>query len=88
MRGEHVGDARARLPQADGRIGVDPFRAQPLHLGAAFVDLDDAVLRRLLLLLLLVLYGHIDDPLKWVALVKRSSRMSLKEPRPTPASAS
>ncbi len=29
--------------QADGRIGVDPFRAQPLHLGAAFVEFDDAV---------------------------------------------
>ena len=43
MGGEHVGDARARLPQGDGRIGVDPFRTQPLHLGAPFVDLDDAL---------------------------------------------
>ena len=44
VRGEHVGDARARSPQADRRIGVDPFRLQPLHLRAAFVDLGDAVL--------------------------------------------
>ena len=50
VRGEHVGDPRARRPQADRRVGVDPFRAQPLHLGAAFVDLDHAVARSIRLL--------------------------------------
>ena len=45
MRGEHVGDARARVPQADGRIGVDAFGAQPLDLRAAFVEFDRAVLK-------------------------------------------
>ena len=37
-----------------------------------------ALLQRGLIVLLLVSrYGHTDDPLKWVALVKRSSRMSV-----------
>ncbi len=43
VRREHVGDARTVGPQRDGRVGVDPFGAQPLHLGAPFVKFDGAV---------------------------------------------
>ena len=38
--GEHVGDARARVPSVTGGIRVDPFRPQPFHLGPAFVEFD------------------------------------------------
>ena len=87
VRREHVRDARARVPQADRRVGVDALRAQALHLGAAFVEFplplrgrcDHAVLgrrrygrRRVVLLLVSILYGHgKDDPLRCRALVKR-----------------
>src|SRR5205814_6152857 len=65
MRGQHVGDTGAGVPQCDRRIGIDPFGSQPLHLGAAFVEFDDSVaaldagLRPVVLLLLLrVLHWH------------------------------
>src|SRR5207248_6189831 len=38
--GEQVADQRAPLHPAAVRIGLDPLRAQPLHLGAALVALD------------------------------------------------
>ena len=38
VRREHVGDQRAAVPQADRRVGIYPFRPQPLHLGAPFVE--------------------------------------------------
>ena len=75
VRVEHVFDPRTRIPQGDGRIRVDALRAHPLELGAPFVDLDDGVLL-CVVLLVPVLYRHTDDPLNWVALVKRSSRIS------------
>ncbi len=46
--GENVLYAGAPAPQADRRVGVDPFRAQPFHLRAAFVEFDDPVAARLL----------------------------------------
>ncbi len=67
VRGEHVGDARAAVPQADRRVGVDPFRAQPLQLGAAFVEFDALVgrcvdgLHGQSRLCLLILGGHAED---------------------------
>ena len=104
VRGEHVRDLRP-LGQAHVRVGLDAFRAKPLHLGAALVALDDelprlrarargarggTVLRRAvvhgrggapgafaLCCLLVLLSGsgnrHLDDPLRWTSLVKRSA---------------
>ena len=40
---EHVLDQRAILQPAAVRVGVDPFRAQALHLGTALVEFDDSV---------------------------------------------
>ena len=42
MRGQHVGD-RLTIGQADVGVGVDPFRTQPLHLGAPLIDFERPV---------------------------------------------
>ncbi len=55
VRGEDVLDQRA-VRQADRRIGVHPVRAQPFHLGAAFIEFGRAVLRGGVLLAILVLH--------------------------------
>jgi len=42
VRGVHIRDHRA-IGYAHVWIGLDPFGAQPLHLGAPFVDFEHAV---------------------------------------------
>ena len=80
-RSAEVGPSKARCPesaqdglldqgaigQADVRIGVDPFTAQPFHLRAALVEFDDAVdwrrgliERGVTVLLLASRYGHMQ----------------------------
>src|ERR1700722_17659779 len=43
VRADDLDDPRALAPQRHCRIRVDPFGAQPLHLLAALVDLDDGL---------------------------------------------
>src|SRR5207244_3071655 len=50
VRGEHLLDRRAPLHPAAVRIGIDPLRAQPLHLGPALVALDQLLAPVVLLL--------------------------------------